>query len=95
MLARQVANDVLLSYGTLLLQRRLDALLPLNAALTDYALKLRATEPGLVKSNTGGWQSEGNIFARDEPLIGQLSQHAHVALQHISMLARQDRKSVV
>ena len=89
MLARQVANDVLLTYGTLLLQRQLDAMLPLNAALTDYALKLRATEPGAVKSNTGGWHSDGNIFARNEPLIGQLSQHLQAAIQHVSLLARQ------
>ena len=40
MLARQVANDVLLTYGTLLLQRRLEAMQPHNAARAEYALPL-------------------------------------------------------
>lgn len=89
MLARQVANDVLLTYGTLILQRRLEAMLPHNQGLADYARKLKATEPGAVKSNTGGWHSDGNIFTRNEPLIGALAQHLQVAIQQLSMVAMQ------
>jgi hypothetical protein len=51
MLARRLADDLLMTYGTLLLQRRLDDMLPHNAGLADYALRLRTAEPGETKSN--------------------------------------------
>lgn len=89
MLAWQATNDVLVTYGTPLLQRRLDAMLPHNAAFADYALRLRAEEPGATRSNAGGWHSAGNIFTRSEPLIGMLAQHLQAALQHMSVVAAQ------
>jgi len=89
MLARPVGNDVLLTYGTLFLQRRLDAMLPRNGELAALALKLRAEQAGAAKSNAGGWHSDGNIFARPEPIIAELARHLQPALQHISMVARQ------
>jgi len=89
MLARRITDDVLMTYGTLLLQRRLDAMLPHNGGLADYALRLRAAEPGETKSNVGGWHSAGNIFGRDEPLIGVLEQHLQAAIQHVSVVAKQ------
>jgi uncharacterized protein (TIGR02466 family) len=88
-LARQVTNDVLLTYGTLLLQRRLDAMLPHNAGLAELAFRLRAGERGASRSNAGGWHSEGNIFTRNEPLVATLAQHLQVALQHVSQVAKQ------
>ena len=89
MLARRVADDLLITYSTLLLQRRLDAMLPHNAGLADYALRLRTAEPGETKSNVGGWHSAGNIFERKEPLIGVLQQHLQAAIQHVSTVAKQ------
>jgi uncharacterized protein (TIGR02466 family) len=89
MLARQVTNDLLMTYGTLLLRRRLDAMLPHNAGLADYASRLRTAEPGETKSNVGGWHSAGNIFERDEPLIAVLAQHVQEAIRHVSIVAKQ------
>jgi uncharacterized protein (TIGR02466 family) len=89
MLARRIAADVVMTYGTLLLQRRIDAMLAHNAALTDLALRLRAAEPGMTKSNAGGWHSAGNIFEREEPEIHLLAQHLQAAIQHVSVLAKQ------
>jgi uncharacterized protein (TIGR02466 family) len=89
MLARRIAADVMMSYGTLLLQRRIDAMLPHNAALADLALRLRAAEPGTTRSNTGGWHSAGNIFEREEPVLGLLAPELLAAIQHISMVAEQ------
>ena len=89
MLARRIGNDLLMTYATLLLQRRLDAMLPHHAALADYALRLRTAEPGETKSNVGGWHSAGNIFEREEPLIGALAQHLQAAIQHVSIVAKQ------
>lgn len=89
MLVSKIANDVMMTYGTLLLQRRVDAMLPHNAALADYALRLRAAEPGVDKSNEGGWHSAGNIFEQGEPLIGTLAQHLQAAIQHMSVVAQQ------
>jgi uncharacterized protein (TIGR02466 family) len=88
MLARQITKDVLMTYSTLLLQRRLDAMLPHNAGLADYALRLRTAEPGVAKSNAGGWHSAGNIFEREEPLIGVLAQHLQEAIQYVSIVAK-------
>ncbi len=89
MLARKIAPDVMMTYGTLLLQRRIDAMLPHNAALTDLALRLRAADPGTTRSNAGGWHSAGNIFEREEPVIGLLAQHLQAAIQHVSVVAKQ------
>jgi uncharacterized protein (TIGR02466 family) len=88
-LARRVADDLLMTYGTLLLQRRLDAMLPHNDGLADYALRLRAAAPGETRSNVGGWHSDGNIFERKEPVIGVLEQHLQAAIQHVSIVAKQ------
>ncbi len=87
--ALQLTPDVMVAYGTPMLQRRIEAMLPHHAALTDLALRLRAAEPGAAKSNAGGWHSAGNIFEREEPGIGLLAQHVHAALQHMSVLVRQ------
>ena len=87
--AVQIAPDVMLTYGTPLLQRRIEAMLPHHAALTELALRLRAAEPGTSKSNAGGWHSAGNIFERQEPGIGLLAQHVQTALLHMSMLVKQ------
>ena len=73
--ARPIAPDVMLTYGTPLLQRRIEAMLPHHAALTDLALRLRTAETGTAKSNAGGWHSAGNIFEREEPGIRLLAQH--------------------
>jgi uncharacterized protein (TIGR02466 family) len=89
MLARQTTADVMMTYGTPLLQRRVDAMLPHNAALAELALRLRAAEPGTAKSNAGGWHSAGNIFERQDPAIGLLTQHVQAALQEMSILAKQ------
>jgi uncharacterized protein (TIGR02466 family) len=89
MLARKIAADVVMTYGTLLLQRRIDAMLPHNPALADLALRLRAAEPGTTKSNAGGWHSAGNIFEREEPEVRLLAQHVQAAIQHVSVLAKQ------
>ena len=89
MLARRVANDLLMTYSTLLLQRRLDAVLPHNTGLAEYALRLRTAEPGETRSNVGGWHSAGNIFEREEPLIGVLAQHLQAAIQYLSIVAKQ------
>jgi uncharacterized protein (TIGR02466 family) len=85
----QITPDVILTYGTPLLQRRIEAMLPHNAALAELALRLRAAVPGASKSNAGGWHSAGNIFEREEPGIALLTQHVRAALLHMSMLVKQ------
>ena len=91
MLGLPLGNDVMLTYGTLFLQRRLDAMLARNAELAALALKLRDAEAGAAKSNAGGWHSDGNIFARPEPIIAELGRQLQPALQQISMAATQTR----
>jgi len=89
MIGLNLGDDMLLTYGTLVLQRRLDAMLVHNAGLAELAMRLRAQDGGVAKSNVGGWQSAGNIFALGEPLIGTLARHVQGALQYMSMVAAQ------
>jgi len=88
----KVANDVSLTFGTLFLRRRLDALLPRNPELINLAIATRDQQGGnggMVRSNAGGWHSGGNIFTEKHPAIIELAGHIRSATKDISMLARQ------
>ena len=52
----------------------------LDRALLDEGASLRATQTGVVKSNRGGWHSEGNLFDRTTPCIRVLRAMAHEAV---------------
>src|SRR4051812_33456051 len=89
MLVQQVADDVSLTFGTLFLRRRIEAMLPRHAELVDLAVTIRNQQRGLHRSNVGGWHSQGNIFAEKHPAIVELAGHIHSATRYISMIARQ------
>lgn len=89
MIGLDVGDGALLTYGTLVLQRRLDGMLAHNQALAGLARTLRSRDLGVAKSNAGGWQSTGNIFALQDPTIAVLARHIQEAIQRISMVAKQ------
>jgi uncharacterized protein (TIGR02466 family) len=45
-----------------------------NGRLIEEAENIRATSPGLNRSNQRGWHSESDFFKRTEPAIKELSQ---------------------
>ena len=51
----------------------------LNAALLKECARLRGESDGVLKSNRGGWHSEGNLFDSDVPCISQLREYAEGA----------------
>ena len=91
----QVSEDVSLTFGTLLLRRRITSLLSRHTELAELAIAMRAKETGIVRSNAGGWHSSGNLFAEKNAAVAELAEHVHAASKHISILARQLNKTDV
>ena len=57
----------------------------LNSTLLDEIAARRQSEPGVTRSNFGGWHSAGDFFARKEPA------HAQLALDLLRMMAEATR----
>lgn len=83
-------NDrLLLTFGTLLFREQADELLPLNEELANVALQLRTAANGTVKSNQGGWHSEGDVFARPEACLAQLAAKLKQTIRYVTSVAAQ------
>lgn len=65
-------DDLRLLWATPLLTRRLAGMDDLNTRLERTILALRDTEPGIQRSNYGGWHSDGNLFDRTGAEIEEL-----------------------
>jgi len=89
MITINLTDEVSLSFGTLFLRRKITAMLPLHPELVALAHQLRKEQPGIDRSNVGGWHSDGNIFARRQTALIELSKHLQAALQQISVVANQ------
>lgn len=68
-------------FATPLLRYRIPDHEALDAALLETGAKLRAESEGIVKSNRGGWHSEGNLFDVDAPAIATLHKAADEAVR--------------
>ncbi|HEX2095731.1 MAG TPA: TIGR02466 family protein [Longimicrobiaceae bacterium] len=66
------SDNLRLLWATPLLARRLEGAGDLNARLERAILALRETDPGVQRSNYGGWHSGGNLFERPEPEFEEL-----------------------
>ncbi|RTL44228.1 MAG: hypothetical protein EKK53_08095 [Burkholderiales bacterium] len=75
-------------FATPLLVFRLEGAEALNAQLSSEALERRRNEPGLERSNRGGWHSADDFFRRSEPgaqaLQHQVVQAITQATLHVS-----------
>lgn len=49
----------------------------LNAELTDTILKLEGTQPGIQRSNVGGWHSDLEFLGHDCDTVKELSDRLH------------------
>jgi uncharacterized protein (TIGR02466 family) len=83
MIAPELNDRLILTYGTLLYRERLDQMLPHNDDLARIALSLRADDPGVDKSNQGGWHSSGNIFGRLDQAIAALAGRIQAAIRYV------------
>ncbi len=60
-------------FPTLMLQRQLDHMVPLNARLREITLQNEREDAGISKSNVAGWHSQADFLEWDFPEIGALS----------------------
>jgi uncharacterized protein (TIGR02466 family) len=83
----ELGERLLLPFATLLFREELEDMD--NDALAHIALRLREQEPGVEKSNEGGWHSGGNIFARQEPELAMLATHIQNAVRYLCSVSAQ------
>src|SRR5581483_680759 len=73
--------DLSVMFGTQLFVRK-QFLDPVTNAGLEKAVRARAaTQPGIKVSNTGGWQSEPDLFDWREPEVGKLAAELDRAIQ--------------
>jgi uncharacterized protein (TIGR02466 family) len=59
-----------------------------NSALKRYILQMARMEPGVQKTNLGGWQSEVDFFERDDPAVALLRTRAyHAVFRYLQAMA--------
>jgi len=54
-------------FPTVLMERGLDALLPLNERLREIILEREACDPGVTASNVSGWHSSPDLLDWGHP----------------------------
>lgn len=59
-------------FPTLVLVRRLDAIVPMNERLHQIVLERERVDPGIGVSNVGGWHSQSDLMNWDYPEIRAL-----------------------
>src|SRR6266699_2364095 len=89
MITMNFLDEVTLAFGTLFFLHKITEMLPLHPELVALAHQLRKEQPGIDRSNVGGWHSDGNIFARRQTALIELSKHLQAALKKISVVANQ------
>ena len=67
-------------FATPLLRFRVADHATLDADLLAEGARMRALNPGVDKSNRGGWHSEGNLFRHKVPCIQRLSEAAQASV---------------
>lgn len=65
-------GNVLLAFVTPVLVRRWPDKADLNRRLRDVILEAESREPGMSRSNVGGWHSTDDFFNWGDPAIGEL-----------------------
>lgn len=59
-----------------------------NAAIKRYIHRIARDEPGVRKTNIGGWQSEVDLFERSDPAIALLRTRAyHAVFRYLQAMA--------
>jgi uncharacterized protein (TIGR02466 family) len=75
--------DLSVMFGTQLFLRK-QFLDPVTNAGLEKAVRARAaTQPGVLVSNTGGWQSAPDLFDWQEPEVLKLAAELDQAIQHL------------
>ncbi len=90
-----VAPDITLTFATPVLAQTVAGSGPVNEGLRRAIMAREAAEPGLRRSNSGGWHSDETLLAWPEPEIATLKGWIDQAVQRISRLpARNDPAAV-
>ena len=62
-------------FPTVLMERRLDTIVPLNERLREIVLEREACEPGVSASNVSGWHSSADLLEWGNPEIQTLREN--------------------
>ncbi|MBM3538573.1 MAG: hypothetical protein FJX55_12155 [Alphaproteobacteria bacterium] len=65
-------GNVLLTFVTPVLVRRWPDAADLNRRLREVILAAESRDPGMARSNVGGWHSNDDFFSWEDPAIGEL-----------------------
>ena len=72
-MARESKVELRQVFPTVLLEQRLDALIPLNERLREVILEREARDPGISASNVSGWHSAADLLEWGLPECQTLS----------------------
>ena len=72
-MARESKAELRQVFPTVLMERRLDTLIPLNERLREVILEREARDPGISASNVSGWHSSADLLERGLPECQVLS----------------------
>lgn len=77
-------GDVFYGFPTPILMRVVPELARLNAGLQELALAKESADQGVIKSNSGGWQSDQGLFEWQHPAIAELQRRVSEATVEIT-----------
>lgn len=80
-------RDVLAAYPTPIINTTLANCAALNAGLRRIILAREAEDPGLARSNIGGWHSARDLFDWPEPEIKTLASHIDTLVRQMAGIA--------
>jgi uncharacterized protein (TIGR02466 family) len=90
-----VAPDITLTFATPLLVQTVPGSGPVNEGLRRAILGRERSEPGLRRSNSGGWHSDESLLSWPEPEIATLKTWIDQAVQRINRLPARNNPGAV
>lgn len=79
-----VDGDILISFVTPVMVRKWPNSDDLNKRLRDAILETERREPGLSRSNVGGWHSKDDLFRWKTPAVGELLERVMTATKEMT-----------
>lgn len=76
-------TDIIPAFATPVYMFRIDGCEPLNAALKEAILRRERDDPGLARSNVGGWHSRDDFFSWQDRGVDTLQQCAKGVLESV------------
>lgn len=78
-------GNVLLTFVTPVLVRRWPDAADLNRRLGELILAAESRDPGMARSNVGGWHSDDDFFSWEDPAIAELVSRINEGTREITL----------